>query len=533
MKMEVTIATHNGSAAHRDHNIRGASTMKMLHINKDGIHEIWIDETPRHAYHRLFDDAQKKYNDKQSRPERQIKNYYNKIRDDQKKHTVYEMIVGVYGGLDPELSKAILQDFANSWQERNPNLELIGAYYHADEQGEPHVHLDYIPVAHGYKTGMETQTGLVKAFGEMGFHKQGKATAQMQWEARENQALEEICMDYGLTVKHPERDKQQHLDTETYKATQDLVAAKEKTEQSKQELAQIEEAKVQAEEKLAKADAALMKQEDIRQRKEDKTLLGKPKGTVTMPLNEYESLIDLATRQKDVRNLQIDLAIEKRTLDEEKSKIKANLEESDRLLAEAKAERSQAPTNEQTIGRLALEKAELEASKDELMDRIEFLENQNTVLEADNKKLSERLKKSAFHEFVASKFEWLHDKFRELFKLEQMVKEPDSKEMKRDRYLASHWHDDDSWDERSKHPCTLDYTRPNHDGTYQYYWYDKSRQKETNSSLDGFLARRYLPLADALMEETGCDFESNEIYNQAVNAEMRREQAQMHQGRSR
>ena len=114
-----------------------------------------------------------------------------------------------------------------------------------------------------------------------------------------------------------------------------------------------------------------------------------------------------------------------------------------------------------------------------------------------------------------------------------MVKEPDSKEMKRDRYLASHWHDDDSWDERSKHPCTLDYTRPNHDGTYQYYWYDKSRQKETNSSLDGFLARRYLPLADALMEETGCDFESNEIYNQAVNAEMRREQAQMHQGRSR
>lgn len=64
-----------------------------------------------------------------------------------------------------------MQEFVSTWQERNPNLELIGAYYHADEQGEPHIHLDYIPVAHGYKRGLETQTGLVKALQEQGFEK--------------------------------------------------------------------------------------------------------------------------------------------------------------------------------------------------------------------------------------------------------------------------------------------------------------------------------------------------------------------------
>lgn len=59
-----------------------------------------------------------------------------------------------------------MRKFVEEWQERNPNLELIGAYYHGDEPGaEPHVHLDYIPVAHGYTKGIETQTGLSLFYG--------------------------------------------------------------------------------------------------------------------------------------------------------------------------------------------------------------------------------------------------------------------------------------------------------------------------------------------------------------------------------
>lgn len=50
------------------------------------------------------------------------------------------------------LIKKILKDYVQDWKRRNPNLEMIGAYYHNDEQGkQPHVHIDYVPVAHGYK----------------------------------------------------------------------------------------------------------------------------------------------------------------------------------------------------------------------------------------------------------------------------------------------------------------------------------------------------------------------------------------------
>jgi len=38
------------------------------------------------------------------------------------------------------------------FEDRNPGLELIGAYIHMDE-ASPHMHFDYIPVATGYKTG--------------------------------------------------------------------------------------------------------------------------------------------------------------------------------------------------------------------------------------------------------------------------------------------------------------------------------------------------------------------------------------------
>lgn len=231
--MAYTISTHNGSAVNRSHNIRNPYVVaKQEHIEPKGVYEIWKDESEFHAYHRLFDEAVKKYNEKQTRPERKIKNYHSQVEKSSTQHTAYEMIVAV-GSLenhpDFEVCKDILKEYTNGWERRNPNLELIGAYYHADEQGVPHVHLDYIPVAHGYTRGMETQAGLVKALGEQGFEKNGKATAQIQWEKSENQALELICKNHGLEIEHPLIEGRKHLDTEAYKLTQHIETLKDQT----------------------------------------------------------------------------------------------------------------------------------------------------------------------------------------------------------------------------------------------------------------------------------------------------------------
>ena len=234
--MGVTISTHNRSSVARGHNIRKESIVsKEKHIDPNGVHEIWHDEHPREAYKRIFGKAMEEYNAKQKRADRRIKDYYNTIREDKARKCVYEMIIGVYGKNEDGTSKcprdigyAIMKEFVDEWQIRNPNLELIGAYYHADEpDAEPHVHIDYIPKAHGYTNGMSVQNGLVKALGEMGFSKNGKATAQILWEKRENEYLEGLCNRYGFEVDHPQVGKGvNHLHTETYKAKTKLENTK-------------------------------------------------------------------------------------------------------------------------------------------------------------------------------------------------------------------------------------------------------------------------------------------------------------------
>jgi hypothetical protein len=234
--MGVTISTHNGSKVARDHNVRNPKVVgKEKHIDLNGVSEIWHDEKPQDAYHRLFDGAREKYNAKQKRADRRITDYYRTVCEDKKKHAVYEMIVAVgsrQNPIDDNVGKEILRKFVDGWTERNPNLELIGAYYHADEEGIPHVHIDYIPVAHGYKRGLQIQSALVKALAEQGFEKDGKETAQIQWERSENAHLEKLCNEFGIEVEHPLIADRQHLDTATYKAQQELQEAQRELEKS-------------------------------------------------------------------------------------------------------------------------------------------------------------------------------------------------------------------------------------------------------------------------------------------------------------
>lgn len=281
--MGKTISTHNGSVANRDHNIRNPyATDKQEHIEKSlqGNNEILHDEKPREAYERIFGKALADYNAKQTREDRKIKSYYNHINADEKKHAVYEMIVQIGDrkdtGINAPEERACLKEFYEGWKERNPNLECIGAYIHADEKdGTLHMHVDYVPVAHGYQRGLETQNGLVKALQEQGFEKQGKATAQIQWEARENRALEEICRQHGIEVEHPASDKREHMRTEQYKVyaelketKKELATLQKKTDRLEGELQRAKDGSVSLPQLASKKTAAEIQRQNEALRRE-------------------------------------------------------------------------------------------------------------------------------------------------------------------------------------------------------------------------------------------------------------------------
>lgn len=204
-----TIATHNGSVLSQGHNRREEGFLQS-HINPDGKHETWFDVPLRQAYKDIFGEALAEYNSKQTRDDRKIKDYYKKIENDSRKHVAYEMIFSV-GNISKhpseDVSYAILKDVYEHFRIKYHKLIVVGAYYHADEEGVPHLHLDYVPVATGFKNGMSKQNSLGKALNQMGFYtSKGKGTAQMQFQNAINNDMELFCMDYGIDVEHPQKD---------------------------------------------------------------------------------------------------------------------------------------------------------------------------------------------------------------------------------------------------------------------------------------------------------------------------------------
>ncbi len=255
MENNVTISTHNGSQVARQHNLRNPKVIaKEDHIDPNGHFEVWLDEEPKTAYEKLFGKAIQEYNERQTREDRKITDYYKQICEDKKKKPVYELIIGIYGKkadgtpiCSKNDGKRILRAFVEDWERRNPQLKLCGLYYHCDESvgvngsRVGHVHIDYIPVGDGFIRGMSTQSSLSRALEQQGFESQGlNNTAQMQWESRENQFLATLCTHAGFEVIRGNGGKE-HLDTATYKKVKELQDLQEKQATLAQSISQKEQ----------------------------------------------------------------------------------------------------------------------------------------------------------------------------------------------------------------------------------------------------------------------------------------------------
>lgn len=294
-----TLSTHNGSAVRQAHNKREKKCVeKEPHIREDGNYEILHHESLKDAYERIFGDAVARYNAKQTRADRQIKDYLEDVRSDDRRHDAYEMIIGVYGeNVSDQDGYDIMREFVDTWSDRNPNLEMIGAYYHADEQGKnPHVHIDYVPVAHGYQRGMDTQNGLVKAFGEMGLHKSGRETAQIKWERRENAYLEDLCLERGLKIEHPQSGQEnvKHMQTMEYKASMRAKEALLEKESAERSLDAVKSDISIANEQLERVLKLKAKASEIK-----KPIFMREKDTVTFHSNMREDLLSIGQEVRD------------------------------------------------------------------------------------------------------------------------------------------------------------------------------------------------------------------------------------------
>ena len=245
--MKYTISCHNGTAYHRAHNARELNVVvKESHIDITRQHDNILDLNIVDVYEELFGKAIAEHDEKQKEKghaERCIvsaKNYYDKIKNDKKKHVAYEMIVQI-GNKDncpcDDIAEKIYRDFCRTWNLRNYRLKPIGFYLHNDEDGGMHMHVDYVPFATECERGMSTQNSLRQALAQMGYESEGKSnTAQMQWEEAQREYLAEICSHYGIEVDRIKKNKKVHVATEEYKLIQRIADLKSEKELLKNEI---------------------------------------------------------------------------------------------------------------------------------------------------------------------------------------------------------------------------------------------------------------------------------------------------------
>ena len=332
--------SRNSSLPHnrREENYTGKN------VDRNGIHEQWFRKEIEDLYSEIFSDSIERYNAKQKRADRKIKDsneYLDKIRnewdeyykkgiwengefvrpfndyDDALNHlnfnkgrnprsAYYESIVQIgnqENQPDFETSKAILKEYLDTFQERNPNLRLLECHFHGDE-ATPHIHLDFVPVATGYKQGLDVQNGFDKALmQQMGLERSGTKlkTPSLQWYEQEQEALAEIALKYGIEIsseKVLEPGRKEHESVKAYKArqeaTQELDDEREFLKNRRSGLNDKEKALSEREKALNDRESSVGAREQALKLREDELARG-----VSQRLSEAQRELERVKQEKE------------------------------------------------------------------------------------------------------------------------------------------------------------------------------------------------------------------------------------------
>ena len=184
--------TGKGSLNHNSRKFHAKNTdPNRTHWNVE-----YCNEDIKDVYHELFDEALKRYNDKQTRKDRKIDDYYEKIRSGKQEKLFHEVILQIGDKdnmrsetMEGQLAAKILDEYMKGFQERNPTLRVFAAHLHLDE-ATPHLHIDFIPYVTGSKRGLDTRVSLKQALSSLGFKGGSRSETELnQWVQSEKEKL--------------------------------------------------------------------------------------------------------------------------------------------------------------------------------------------------------------------------------------------------------------------------------------------------------------------------------------------------------
>lgn len=208
-----------------------------IDVSREKENKYLMQEDIRDLYEREFGEALENYNAKQRRADRKIKSYYKHIEASKKTAVQQELVVQVGTGYDNQdyefnddnwhKANEILEEYFNQFEKRNPNLKVYNAVIHNDETS-PHLHINFVPVATGYKRGLEKQVAFNRAIKQQ--DKQFDVSHPFEaWRESEINEIEKL-----MNERNIERET---IGTNEYKDTNELkkiTAEREKLEKERE-----------------------------------------------------------------------------------------------------------------------------------------------------------------------------------------------------------------------------------------------------------------------------------------------------------
>ena len=201
MKRTISFMTGKGSVNHNSRKFHAKNTDPERSCRNVE----YCNENIKDVYHELFDEALARYNEKQTRSDRRIDDYYEKIRSGKQEKPFHEIILQI-GDKDNmgaktengQLAVKVLDKYMRDFQRRNPTLRVFNAYLHMDE-ATPHLHIDFVPYTTGSKRGLDTRVSLKQALSALGFKGGTRRETELnQWVAYEKEQLAAVMLEHGI-----------------------------------------------------------------------------------------------------------------------------------------------------------------------------------------------------------------------------------------------------------------------------------------------------------------------------------------------
>jgi len=195
------------------HNLRQYDNNQELIKTIKGSNDIVKDV--KDLYLDLFDEARLEYNNKQTRDDRKIDNYFNKIANDTKHDLACEIVIEL-GNMEYWDEKSleykyqmtqVFEQQLEDIQEIVPDFYIANATIHFDEHS-PHMHIVGVPVKENCKTGLSRQVGKTSIFTK-------ESLVVIQDKMRER-CIDEFNIAYGLDSKLKEKQKGKNRDITSY-----------------------------------------------------------------------------------------------------------------------------------------------------------------------------------------------------------------------------------------------------------------------------------------------------------------------------